>query len=79
MVSIDNDIDNAFKKKPNGLRNFISKCEKQNKKKFSVVEFPNFDLNHFQFMNTFKNIDKQMLSNSMASVNQDHSLADNNA
>ena len=32
-------------------------------KNVSVVEFPNFDLNHFQFMNTFKNIVEQMLSN----------------
>ena len=28
-----------------------------------VFEFPNFDLNHFQFMDTFENIVEQMLSN----------------
>ena len=54
-------IHNAVKK--NQMAQGILFLNARNKtKKFSVVEFPNFDLNHFQFMNTFKNIVKQMLS-----------------
>ena len=50
-------------KKPKWPKEFYSWMRETKQKNFSVVEFPNFDLNHFQFMNTFKNIVEQMLSN----------------
>ena len=55
-------IHNALKK-PKWPKEFYSWMRETKQKNFSVVEFPNFDLNHFQFMNTFKNIVEQMLSN----------------
>ena len=52
-------IHNAFKK--NQMAQSFLFLNARNKT--IVGEFPNFDWNYFQFMNTFKNIVEQMLSN----------------